>query len=228
MILPAIFLALDIFTITLTFLFLIIVFRLSKVGARSWIASVRRFRWMLLITFAMNYAARSDGIFDEQALVASLIVTLHILGAIMAALLITSTTTPWDLSRGLTDVLKPLSWVSVPVREFGLTMALAIRFVPMFHLEIRNIIMAQQARGVDWSQRNLVAKANGLASILAPALNSAVRRSDNLSTAIKCRGYPSSLDTVDEATNLTPSELIALFSSLLIFTTNYFIFHVHS
>jgi energy-coupling factor transport system permease protein len=215
MILPAIFLSRYLESILITSFFLLFVSYLTGIGIREWVYNIARFRWMLLITFLINYLFRSTGLIDPHALWTSLILAFHILAAIIGALCLTFTTTPWDLCRGVTSLGKPFRQLSIPVEDLGLTMAMAIRFTPMLHLELINIITAQRARGIDWKELGFMERAASLKSIIAPAINGAFRRADSLSVAIRARAYPPAGPDPDPWIDLSVKDVIGLVASVL-------------
>lgn len=101
---------------------------------------------------------------------------------IAAVLLLT--TDPADLVQGLVKLGLPYSW--------GLTVGLAIRYLPTIYGLFVSVQEAQQARGWIADQRNLVERVRAYLPVLVATIISALRLSDNLGLALAARGlgYP--------------------------------------
>lgn len=106
-----------------------------------------------------------------------------------ASVLLTYTTSPIVLTDGIEGLLSPLKRLKVPVHDFALMMSIALRFIPTLTEETDKIMSAQRARGTDFSSGGLMKRAGALVSVFVPLLVSAIRRAEELSTAMICRGY---------------------------------------
>lgn len=106
-----------------------------------------------------------------------------------ASVLLTYTTSPLVLTDGIEGLLSPLKKLKVPVHDFALMMSIALRFIPTLTEETDKIMSAQRARGASFSDGSLMKRARALVSVFVPLLVSAIRRADELSTAMICRGY---------------------------------------
>lgn len=106
-----------------------------------------------------------------------------------ASVLLTYTTSPIVLTDGIEGLLSPLKKLKVPVHDFALMMSIALRFIPTLTEETDKIMSAQRARGASFSDGSLMKRARALVSVFVPLLVSAIRRADELSTAMICRGY---------------------------------------
>jgi energy-coupling factor transport system permease protein len=85
-----------------------------------------------------------------------------------------------------------LGWLNrfhVPVHEFAMIMAIALRFVPILIEELDKIMKAQTARGMDFKEGNLFERLKKLLPIIIPLFVSAVRRSNELAMAMDARCY---------------------------------------
>lgn len=115
---------------------------------------------------------------------------IRILSLVLGStLLLTYTTSPMALTDALERLLKPLSYLKVPVHEFAMMMTIALRFVPTLVTETDKIISAQKARGADFESGNLLRRAKALIPVLIPLFVSAFRRADELAVAMECRCY---------------------------------------
>ena len=105
------------------------------------------------------------------------------------SILLTYTTSPMDLTDALESLLSPLKKIRVPVHEFAMMMSLALRFVPTLIEETEKIINAQKARGADFENGSLLARAKALVPILIPLFISSFSRAADLAVAMECRCY---------------------------------------
>ena len=94
------------------------------------------------------------------------------------------TTDPADLVQGLVKMGLPYSW--------GLTVGLAIRYLPTIYGLFGSIQEAQQARGWMVDQPNLVKRVRAYLPVLVATIIGALRLSENLGLALAARGlgYP--------------------------------------
>jgi len=104
------------------------------------------------------------------------------LAFISAVLLLT--TDPADLVQGLVKLGLPYPW--------GLTVGLAIRYLPITYSLFVTISEAQQARGWIVGQGSIVRRARSYLPILVATIIAALRLSDGLGLALAARGlgYP--------------------------------------
>lgn len=110
---------------------------------------------------------------------------------VIVAALLTYTTSPSQLTHGLEALLGPLDRLGLPVRELGIVLTIALRFVPLFFEEIDKIAKAQRARGGAFDAGGLVQRARGITSVFVPVFVAAFRRSEALATAMEARGFRS-------------------------------------
>lgn len=88
-------------------------------------------------------------------------------------------THPSDLSLALVKA-------KVPYR-YAMLLGLALRFLPVMEEELRGILEAQQARGLDLS--NPIRKTLAMAPIATPFCLRALRRANEVALAMELRGY---------------------------------------
>ncbi len=172
---------------------------LSGAGLRTWSSGFRRFVWMLAIIALVNLAFNTYGApltvtgrqlpITTEGLRSSILFTAQVAEVIVLSMVLTFTTTPQEVARGCARLAQPLKLLRVPVEEIGLVLLLAMRFVPLLQLELRESVEAQAARGVEFDRGNLVSRARNLIAVLVPALEGALRRADILATAMVARGY---------------------------------------
>jgi len=106
--------------------------------------------------------------------------------------LLTYTTSPSQLAHGTEAMLGPLARIGVPVRDIGLMLTIALRFVPTVADEIETISRAQRARGLDPGVGGPLRRMQSLVPIFVPVFVAAVRRAEELAVAMDARGFRSS------------------------------------
>jgi energy-coupling factor transport system permease protein len=129
--------------------------------------------------------------------------------AFVAAVLLL-TTEPTQLVRGLVKLGLPYSW--------GLTVALAIRYLPTTYGLYVTVSEAQQARGWSVGQGSFVTRARSYLPIMVATIISALRQSDFLGLALAARGlgFPSRRTTLYDV-HFTPGDWLTVTLASVIF-----------
>jgi len=117
------------------------------------------------------------------------LVTWRFILLVVAASVLTMTTSPTELVSGIERLIRPLNAVGIPSHDVALMISIALRSVPTFLQEIERIKEAQMARGANFKTGSFVAKAKATSSLLLPLVVNSVRRADELATAMEARGY---------------------------------------
>ncbi|MGI9049119.1 MAG: energy-coupling factor transporter transmembrane component T family protein [Rubrobacteraceae bacterium] len=125
----------------------------------------------------------------EGGLLLGFFLALRILLLVSVAGLLTATTAPVALADGIEDLLSPLKRVRFPAHEVAMMMTIALRFIPTLQEEAQEIIMAQAARGADFTEGGLIQRVRALVPVLVPLTVGAFRRADELAEAMESRGY---------------------------------------
>jgi energy-coupling factor transport system permease protein len=95
--------------------------------------------------------------------------------------------------------------------DYGLTLAISLRFFPTFLSTIESITDAQRARGMEIEKGNLLKRSRNYVTVLVPAIVSALRTADTLSLALQSRAYGARPDrTYLREIKMRPSDYIAL------------------
>ncbi|MFH0960431.1 MAG: energy-coupling factor transporter transmembrane protein EcfT [Pseudomonadota bacterium] len=171
----------------------------SGLGWRVWIKGLSKFRLMLLVTLFLNLFTDTDGMpiqlmgfvtpFSYEGLNKSLLLSARIALTVTLALTLTFTTLPWDLVRGLEFFMRPLNRFGISTKEISSVLFLAMRFVPLLQEEWRQLIEAQESRGIDFRSGGISARSRRLLSIFVPAIMMVFRKSEELSSAMMARGF---------------------------------------
>jgi len=125
----------------------------------------------------------------REGLLRGIYVTWQFAGLILAAAVLTLTTSPSELVGGIERLLRPLSRIGIPAQDLAVMIAMALRFMPMLLEEYDRLRMAQMARGADFTTGSLALRTRAVAALAVPLLLSAFRRADELAVAMEARGY---------------------------------------
>ena len=119
---------------------------------------------------------------------AGLMVT-RVIFLILGNSILTYTTTPMSLAKGVENIARPLKKIKFPVKEFAVIMMLSLRFIPILEEETTKITMAQKSRGINLDTKNFIKKAKLLSAIIIPLIISILRRSEQIAIAMDSRCY---------------------------------------
>lgn len=119
----------------------------------------------------------------------ALYVSIKVFLMILAATILTTTTSSIELTYALEDILSPLKIVKFPVAEVSMMIAIALRFVPSLLVESQRIMNAQSSRGVDFKNGNFVDKIRSIISLVVPLFNISFQKSMDLANAMEARSY---------------------------------------
>lgn len=182
----------------LAFLTLAAYIALSKVPLKFILKGLKALGFIILFTVILNLFTVSGAnvLFQwkfikitDSGLVSAIYLGLRLVFMIIGSSMMTYTTTPNALTDGLEKMLGWMKKLHVPVHEFAMIMAIAMRFIPVLVEELDKIMKAQTARGVDFNEGNIFARLKKLMPILVPLFVSAIRRSDELALAMDARCY---------------------------------------
>lgn len=132
---------------------------------------------------------------------------------ILAASILTMTTTQTELTMGLERLLRPVKITGVSSHDIALMMALSLRFIPELAQEMKNIRQAQAARGGDFNSGGIKGKIKSVSYLALPLAVNIFRRSEELISAMEARGYQPGSRTYLHDLALRPADygLIAAF-----------------
>lgn len=116
-------------------------------------------------------------------------ILLRLILMIGLSMILTSTTSPLDLTYALEWYMTPLKVVGFPAHIIAMTISLALRFIPTILEDVNRIMKAQTSRGVDFEHGGFGKKIRAIISLIIPLFVSAFVRSDELANAMECRGY---------------------------------------
>jgi energy-coupling factor transport system permease protein len=172
---------------------------MANLGVWMWSWVLKRFAWLLGLAGGLNLffggGAKNMTVygitmpFSLDALTDALFFTTQLAAGIAFSVILTATTKPTDLVRGMGKLANPLKRLRLPVDEGLTAMLMALRFAPMLQEELHSILEAQKARGVDFGAGGLRTRAKILSSVFGPALIGTLRRGDQIAVAMAARGF---------------------------------------
>jgi len=125
----------------------------------------------------------------EDSLKTSLIVILRIISLIFISSLLTLTTKPTDLNKGLESLFNPLKRIGINISVFTTMISITLRFIPTLFLEAEKILKAQASRGVDFKEGKLKQKVTQIVALLLPMFVISLRKAFDLADVMGVRGY---------------------------------------
>ena len=150
-----------------------------------------------VLVFFMNFCFFSSEdayfsffIFNPSYL--GLVQGINVVGKMLLLIMITtillSTTSPLDLTKGISMFLYPLQFVGLNVYEISMILSISLTFIPTLFEEAEMIRKAQIARGAKLDSKNLITRATSIVPFVVPVFISAFKRADDLALALISRG----------------------------------------
>lgn len=136
-----------------------------------------------LFSFSNGYTLYYDGLLQIGHILLRLILMIAL------TIILTSTTSPMEITFAIEWYLTPLKLFKFPIQVISLTISLALRFIPTLLNESNRIMNAQKSRGVAYNRGFISSKIRSLSTLIVPLLVSCFSRSDELATAMDARGY---------------------------------------
>ena len=132
--------------------------------------------------------------------------------------ILVQTTSETQLTSGISTLLSPLKIFRIPVNEWAMTIAIAIRYVPSLLAEAQSVLKAQASRGVDFHNGNFKDKAKAMVSLIVPMFSIAFHKADDLSNAMEARNYtPRAIRTEYRNYYIKYYDIIGIFITVFLF-----------
>lgn len=128
---------------------------------------------------------------------------LRVLGVILISVSILSSMEIMDIGYAIEKLFSPLEKLGLPIHVVSTIFAVSLKFIPLLKEEGERIVLAQKARGVDFSLMNIKEKIGNIGTLFLPVIISGIQHSINLATAMEVRGYGAER----EKTRLQESEM---------------------
>lgn len=183
------------------FLFLCLLMRIGKIKFKPLLKIVKHM-WLLfamlliinLLTIKGEVLLEINGIYIyKEALLQTVYIFLRIIMLLIISTLLSSSTTPSELTYALEFYLNPLKIFKINIYEISIMVSIALRFIPTLIDEMERIKKAQTSRGIDFENGRYADKLRGLTSLIIPLFISCFDKADELTNAMVARGYDSSL-----------------------------------
>lgn len=170
---------------------------LTRLPARVFLRGLRGLWVLLAITFLVQLLLTPGEVLlglgplkiSREGLTAGVLIFLRLSLLILAASLLTLTTSPISLTAGLESMLSPLQRLGLPAHELAMMMTIALRFIPTLLQEAQSLLRAQRSRGARFSAGGPANWARSLLPLFVPLIAGALRRAEDLATAMEARCY---------------------------------------
>jgi energy-coupling factor transport system permease protein len=147
----------------------------------SGLAKIGAFLFVLQVLFVRSGTPMFLFITDDGLRVAFLVV-MRLVDATLPLALVLNLTRMNDLTNAL------VKCAHLPYR-YAFTLTTALKFIPVFATEMRSIMEAQMARGVEFDTKNPVHKIQLMLPLCVPLLVTSVQRSGQSALAAESRGF---------------------------------------
>lgn len=135
---------------------------------------------------------------------------------VIAASVLTMTTSPSELTMGIERLLRPFRFMGVSSHDLAMMLSLALRFVPILLEEATTIKEAQLARGAVFNSGGLRRSIRTISCLVMPLSTSVFRRCEELINAMEARGYQPGPRTYLQELTLSGSDYLVLITVLLV------------
>lgn len=172
--------------------------RLSGMSAGATLRSLRPMLVLFAIVVAVNFISL-DGTaeimvaapvgFSPAGAVRAATAIARIVALVLLALSVSASTTPTQLADAFVRLMSPLATLGVPVGDIGLTLSMALRFIPLVSSEAERIRRAQAARGVDFEGGGVMRRVRAWAFVITPLVVGLFRRADRIAQSMDARCF---------------------------------------
>ena len=212
------FLNLNIYAYLALFAFLVLLMIIGKLRFKPLLKIVKHMWFLMLILLVINifnitgevWFRIGSVVIYKEAIYETLYIFLRLIMILIASNLLTSSTTPSELTYAMEFYLYPLKIFRIDVHEIALMMSIALRFIPTLLEEIDRIMKAQTSRGVDFKYGKYKDKLRALTSIIIPLFISCFQRADDLTEAMVVKGYGMGKRSKYKRFSITYRDVIAL------------------
>lgn len=186
-------------SIGLMFLFVAIVYALTKLSPKLMLKTLKPLLPIVLLTSILQLYYNNNGevlwsphkkiSITDVGIYTAVFIIIRIVALLIISSLLTYTTSPTDLTDAIEKLLSPLRIFKIDIHTFAMMMTIALRFIPTLIDEIDRIMSAQKARGADFESGNLIKRIKALFPIFIPLIISSFKRAFELADAMSCRCY---------------------------------------
>jgi energy-coupling factor transport system permease protein len=182
-------------------LFILILFltAIAKLNIFLLIKGLKPVIILLLITFLMNLLFIRTGrkiyidflniSITTDAIKDGLFFSTQIIISMFFAALLTLTTTPIEMVKGIELLLMPLKYFKFPVMQISLMFVIALKFIPITLKELENIYHSQKSRGINFKILKLNQKVYYFLSLLLPLFVVTLKKTEHLAIALEMKCF---------------------------------------
>jgi energy-coupling factor transport system permease protein len=181
----------NIWSLAVIYAIVLVVIKLAQVSWEKFKFALRTIlpvSIMIIILWPLFYRSGTPVLFSSGPIIitlpsifAGIAAALRINVMAFCAFALLFTTPQGSLVRGLVKLGLPY--------EYGLSLAIALRYIPTFGGIILMIMDAQKARGLELDKGSFLRKTLKYVYVMAPVVISALRMADQLSLAIESRAF---------------------------------------
>ncbi len=181
--------------ILLVFCLSAVAIKLARLPYKRLFRSLYMLKWLFLFAILFHlFLTPGHYIFNGwggtyEGLENGILVSTRLMLLVVISSMLMLTTSPVKLTHGLESLLSPLKYFRVPVDEMALMIMLSLQFIPVLLAEAQRLVKAQRARGIDFSQTNIIRKAKNMLALFIPLILGAHRKAENLALSMQTRGY---------------------------------------
>lgn len=173
---------------------------LSRIPAIVILRNLRPFLWVFLFIFILNFWLAPSGHVDAEgqagaalryaALLQAAFYCVRVALFLIISSLFSLTTSPLEVTDAVESLMRPLKRFRIPVHEFAMMAAMAIRFIPTIIGEAERLRKALYVRGVRF-EGSLIKRIRALPPFILPLFLATFRRAEDLALAMEARCYDS-------------------------------------
>jgi energy-coupling factor transport system permease protein len=181
---------------------------LSGISLNTVLSSVNKLYWFFILILLMNTVFYSPDnawfsfwIFTPSlsGLMQGIDVVLRVLLVLVISNVLTSATSPMEITNALESLISPLQIFGIPTAQIAMILSIAVQFIPTLSTETDMIRKAQMARGARFDSPKIIEKAEAVLPLVIPIFFAAFKRADELSMAMEARGYRTALGRTKKA-----------------------------
>jgi len=200
----------DLVFLILLLFFVILIMLMSKIVPIVYLKAVWSLKYFILVVLLLNLLIQPETL-DVIFPVFRLILI------ILYSTLLTITTSPNQLAKGLEQFMAPLKILNVPVKQISLNLVHAIRFIPVVIDNVNDLIKAQRSRHVN-AINQYPKRFQDAILIIIPCFTKSLKKAEMISLSMEQRLYSLSQDrTLSNVPKIKFFDLYFLSIHLIIF-----------
>jgi energy-coupling factor transport system permease protein len=160
----------------------LLVIGLSHVPLKIYFKSLYSLRILIIFIIIINLILKIE-------LIAIILIINRLITLVLYTTTLTLTTTPSEITYGLSLFFSPLKLFGLSINKMALTISLALRFIPTIIEQANRILKALASRGVDYTASSIKDKIKAFKALLVPMFILSFKRADTLAESMEIRLY---------------------------------------